>query len=162
MFGRRHLTRRVTPVFVLLACALGRPHALADANTSEAAARVAETRDNWLRAFKSKDVTGAISYYAPDATFLQPTGDRIEGTEAIRALYRKVVDAFDTDLVLRSRKLEASCDLAFDSGEYEETLTSTKSGEKQHFRGQYLMVFRKADGGWKIIQHVWTVAPNPS
>src|SRR5215475_589287 len=96
-----------------------------------------------------------------DAAFLQPSGDRIGGIEPIRELYQKVVSSFDTDLVLKSRNLEVSSKLAYDSGEYEETLTNRTTRQKQHFRGQYVMIFRlTSDGHWKIIQHAWTVAPN--
>ena len=59
--------------------------------------------------------------------------------------------------------LEVSTGLAYDSGEYEETLTNRATGQKQHFCGQYVMIFRlTSDGHWKIIQHAWTVAPNPA
>jgi len=129
----------------------------------EAKVQVAQSRDAWLAAFKSKNVDKAVSFYAPDAAFLQPTGDRIEGIEAIHELYKKVASTFDSDLLLTSHDLEASADLAFDSGEYEEILTDRATAQKQHFRGQYVMVFRlSTDGHWKIIQHVWTVMPNPS
>lgn len=130
---------------------------------SDAKIQVAQARDTWLAAFKSKNVERAISFYASDAAFLQPTGDRIEGIEAIRELYKKVASTFDSDLMVRSRNLEVSADLAFDSGEYEEILTDRATAQKQHFRGQYVMVFRlSSDGHWKIIQHVWTVVPNPA
>ena len=128
---------------------------------SGAKVQVAQARDKWLAAFKSKSVEQAIGFYASDAAFLQPTGDRIEGIEAIRELYKKVASTFDSDLLLKSRNLEVSADLAFDSGEYEEILTDRATAQKQHFRGQYVMVFRlSSDGHWKIIQHVWTVVPN--
>jgi ketosteroid isomerase-like protein len=130
---------------------------------SEAKVQVVQARDKWLAAFKSKNIDQAISFYASDAAFLQPTGDRIEGIEAIRELYKKVASTFDSDLLIRSRNLEVSADLAFDSGEYEEILTDRATAQKQHFRGQYVMVFRlSSDGHWKIIQHVWTVVPNPA
>ena len=104
----------------------------------------------------------AVGFYASDAAFLQPNDDRIEGIEAIRELYQKVVSTFDTNLVMRSHNLEVSGGLAYDSGEYEETLTNRATGQKQHFRGQYLMIFwLNRNGHWKIIQHAWTVAPNP-
>ena len=106
-------------------------------------------------------VTSAVAFYAPDAAFLQRTGDRIEGSKAIRELYEKVVSTLDTDLTLTSRFLEASGSLACDSGEYEETLTNRATAQKQHYRGQYVMVFRLGpDGEWRIIQHVWSVVPS--
>jgi ketosteroid isomerase-like protein len=138
--------------------------AIAGSSTSsEASQLVGKARNGWLAAFKSKDVSAAVGFYTSDATFLQPSGERIAGIEAIRQLYQKVVSTFDTDLVLRSRNLEVSANLAYDSGEYEETLTNRATGQKQHFRGQYVMIFRLgSDGHWKIIQHAWTVAPNPA
>ena len=150
------------PIFALILCFSGLTNAMAVASSSSEASRVAEARDGWLAAFKSKDVTATVGFYASDAAFLQPSGDRIGGIEAIRELYQNVVSTFDTDLVLRSRNLEVSANLAYDSGEYEETLTNRATGQKQHFRGQYVMVFRlSGDGHWTIIQHAWTVVPNP-
>jgi ketosteroid isomerase-like protein len=150
----------VNSILALIFCFSGFTDAIAaSSNSSEATGRIAEARDSWLAAFKSKDVGAAVGFYASDAAFLQPSGDRIE---AIRELYQKVVSTFDTNLVMRSRNLEVSAGLAYDSGEYEETLANRATGEKQHFRGQYLMIFRlRSNGDWKIIQHVWTVAPNP-
>ena len=138
----------------------GSVNAIGTSSNSQAADRVAQTRDKWLAALKSKDVTSAAAFYAADAAFLQPTGYRIEGIKAIRELYEKVVSTFDTDLTLTSRFFEASGNLACDSGEYEETLTNRATAQKQHYRGQYLMVFRLGpDGEWRIIQHVWSVVP---
>jgi len=157
------MSNNVNSLIALILCFSGLTDALAVSSSgSEASRRVAETRDRWLAAFKSKDVGTAVGFYALDAAFLQPSGDRIEGIEAIRELYQKVVGTFDTDLVLRSRNLEVSANLAYDSGEYEETLTNRATGQKQHFHGQYIMIFRLSrDGHWKIIQHAWTVASNP-
>ena len=70
----------------------------ASSNSSEATGWIAEARDSWLAAFKSKDVGAAVGFYASDAVFLQPSGERIE-IEAIRELYQKVVSTFDTNLV---------------------------------------------------------------
>ena len=150
--------RFLTAVAMLLSESVS---ALGSSSNSQAADQIAQTRDKWLTAFKSKDVASAVAFYASDAAFLQPTGERIEGSKAIRELYEKVVSTFDTDLTLTSRVLEASGSLACDSGEYEETLTNRATGQKQHYRGQYVIVFRLGpEGEWRIIQHVWTVVPN--
>jgi uncharacterized protein (TIGR02246 family) len=158
------MPNNILSILVFIFCFSGLTDAIAvSSNSSEASGRVAETRDSWLAAFKAKDVNAAVGFYASDAAFLQPSGDRIEGIEAIRELYQKVVSTFDTDLVLRSRNLAVSANLAYDSGEYEETLTARATGQKQHFHGQYVMIFRLSDDGhWKIIQHAWTVAANPA
>jgi ketosteroid isomerase-like protein len=158
-----YMPSNVNSILALIFCFSGFTDAIAaSSNNSEATGRIAEARDSWLAAFKSKDVGAAVSFYASDAAFLQPSGDRVEGIEAIRELYQKVVSTFDTNLVVRSHNLEVAAGLAYDSGEYEETLTNRATGQKQHFRGQYLMIFRLSrNGHWKIIQHAWTVVPNP-
>src|SRR5262245_7432382 len=160
---RPYMPSKLNAIFGLMLCFSGLTGAMAvTSSSSDASHQAAEARDSWLAAFKSKDVGAAVGFYASDAVFLQPSGERIEGNEAIRELYKKVVNTFDTDLVLRSRNLEVSANLAYDSGEYEETLTNRATGQKQHFRGQYVMIFRLgSDGHWKIIQRAWTVAPNP-
>ena len=159
-----HMMNNVNSIFALILCLSGLTDAIAGpSDGSQARAQIAKVRDNWLVAFKSKDVSTAISYYASDAAFLQPTGERIEGIDAIRELYQKVASTFDSDLLLRSHDLEVSGDLGFDSGEYEEVLTNRATAQKQHFHGQYVIVFRLGrDGHWRIIQHVWTVVPNPT
>jgi ketosteroid isomerase-like protein len=155
------MPNNVNAIFALILCFFGLSAVTGvSSSSSEASRPIAEVRDSWLAAFKSKNVGAAVGFYASDAAFLQPSGDRIEGIEAIRELYQKIVSTFDTDLVLRNRSLEVSANLAYDSGEYEETLTNSATGQKQHFRGQYVMIFRlSSDGHWKIIQHGWTVVP---
>src|SRR5262249_60143688 len=81
-------------------------NAIGSSSNSQAADRVAQIRDKWLAAFKSKDVTSTAAFYAADAAFLQPTGDRIKGIKAVRGLCEKVVSTFDTDLTLHSRFVE--------------------------------------------------------
>jgi ketosteroid isomerase-like protein len=145
-------------IFAFFLCSFWAAEAIAG---SEAKVQVAQTRDNWLAAFKSKNVDQTISFYTSDAAFLQPSGERIEGIDAIRELYQKVVATYDSDLVLKSRSLEVSAGLAYDSGEYEEVLTTRATAQKQKMRGQYVMIFRlSSDGHWKIVEHVWTALPS--
>ena len=48
----------------------GSVNAIDPSSNSQAADRVAQTRDKWLAAFKSKNVTSAVAFYASDAAFL--------------------------------------------------------------------------------------------
>jgi ketosteroid isomerase-like protein len=50
---------------------------------------------------------------------------------------------------------ENSGALAYDSGDYQESLTN-KSGAKLSSHGNYLIVFRQSMGKWLIQEHVWT------
>jgi ketosteroid isomerase-like protein len=121
---------------------------------------VSRLRDDWLRDFRQKDVDAAVAMYADDAAFLPPDGQAIVGRVAIRDLYRTVAATYNSELTLRSRRIESSGDLAYDSGDFSETLTTISNGTAQKFAGQYLMEFRRDPlGNWRIVEHVWTQVP---
>ncbi len=101
--------------------------------------------------------------YAPDAVFLTPTGERFTGRPAIRELTRKAMDTFTNDISLHSIVSEHSGNLAYDSGDYHETLVANLGGSRTDVQGNYLMVLkRQSDSRWLILEQVWTeAAPAP-
>jgi ketosteroid isomerase-like protein len=93
---------------------------------------------------------------------LQPNGDRITGSAALRTLFQNIMATFNSDLTLHSLNLEASGNLAYDSGEFEETLTNIATGTKIESKGSYVIIYKRdANGAWRIVQHVWTGTPPP-
>lgn len=128
-------------------------------NASDVANSIAIIREQWVRELHDKQLDQVVAHYAPDAAFLSPSGGRFTGPAAIRGLFKNVMDAVTSNLALHSIVTESSGDLAYDSGDYAETLVPMKGGPDQHFQGDYLMVFkRQRDGKWLIVQHVWTFA----
>jgi ketosteroid isomerase-like protein len=122
---------------------------------------LAKLREQWVRELHDKQLDHIIARYAPDAAFLSPTGGRFTGQGAIRGLFKTIMDTVTSNLTLHSIVTESSGDLAYDSGDYTETLVPTRGGPDQHYQGDYLVVFkRQKDGKWLIIQHVWTFAGN--
>jgi ketosteroid isomerase-like protein len=72
------------------------------------------------------------------------------------------MSTFNSDLALHSQNLETSGDLAYDSGDFQETLTITATGAKITSKGSYIIVFkRQPSGSWQIVQQVWTGTPPP-
>jgi uncharacterized protein (TIGR02246 family) len=137
------------------------PSADAKAGPSGAAEELAKLREQWVRELHDKQLDQIIALYAPDAAFLSPTGGRFTGQGAIRGLFKTIMDTVTSNLTLHSMVTERSGDLAYDSGDYTETLVPTKGGPDQHYQGDYLIVFkRQKDGKWLIVQHVWTFAGN--
>ncbi|HEY2108549.1 MAG TPA: DUF4440 domain-containing protein [Candidatus Acidoferrales bacterium] len=123
-------------------------------------AALAEIRDAWVRDLHDKKLEPILKFYAPDAAFLQPNGDRITGTAALRNLFQGIMASFDSNLTLHSLSLETSGDLAYDSGEFVESLTNIASGAKISSKGSYIIIYkRQAAGSWQIVQHVWTGTP---
>jgi ketosteroid isomerase-like protein len=69
---------------------------------------------------------------------------------------------FNSDLTLHSQNLETSGDLAYDSGDFQETLTTIATGAKANAKGSYIIIFRhQPNGSWQIVQQVWTGTPAP-
>ena len=123
-------------------------------------ANLAKIREQWVQDLHGKQLESILKFYAPDASFLQPNGDRITGSTNLRALFQNIMASFTSDLTLHSRNLEASGDLAYDSGDFEESLTNLSTGAKIASKGSYVVIYkRQPDGGWKIVQHVWTGTP---
>jgi ketosteroid isomerase-like protein len=109
----------------------------------------------------AKQLDQILLLYAADAAFLSPSGGRYTGRAGIRGLFKSVMDAVTSDITFHSIVTETSGDLAYDSGDYRETLVPVKGGPDQHFQGDYLIVFRRqTDGKWLIVQQVWTFAGN--
>ena len=104
-----------------------------------------------------------MKFYAPDAVFLQPTGERISGTVALRNLFQTIMATFNSDITLYSQNLETSGDLAYDSGSFRENLVTIATGAKITSTGSYIIIFKhQSNGSWQIVQHVWTGIPLPA
>ena len=136
-----------------------------DAIASPQASRLetlAKRREAWVQDLPSKQLEPILEFYAPDAAFLQPDGERIVGSAALRTLFQTIMATFNSDLTLHSQKVETSGDLAYDSGDFQETLTNIASGAKIESKGSYVIIYkRQANGAWQIVQHVWTGTPPP-
>ena len=119
-------------------------------------------RASWEHLLHTKQVDGILQCYAPDAVFLQPTGERIVGTAALRTLFQTITTTFNSDLSLQSHNVEYSGNLAYDSGDFQETLTNISTGAKINTHGSYIFFYkRQPNGDWLIVQNVWTGAPPP-
>jgi ketosteroid isomerase-like protein len=122
----------------------------------------AKLREAWVQDLRTKQLEPILKFYAPDASFLQPNGERLTGSVALRTLFQTIMGSFNSDLTLHSQSLEASGDLAYDSGDFEESLTNIASGAKITSKGNYIIIYkRQPSGSWLIVQHAWTGTPPP-
>jgi ketosteroid isomerase-like protein len=123
-------------------------------------ATLAKIREAWVQDLRTKQLEPILAFYAPNAAFLQPNGERITGSAALRTLFQNILATFNSDLTLNSKNLETSGDLAYDSGAFEETLTNIASGAKISSKGSYVIIYkRQSNGSWQIVQHAWTGIP---
>jgi ketosteroid isomerase-like protein len=116
-----------------------------------------QLHDEWARNLHEKRVDASVAEYAADAEFIQPDGQRVKGTAALKQLFETITKTFDSDLKFTAVRVEVSGELAYDSGTYRETLITRATGKRQESTGSYLTVYRKSkDGGWLIAEQVWT------
>jgi uncharacterized protein (TIGR02246 family) len=131
-----------------------------DAQSSPAnSPEIARVRAEWVKDLHTKQLDKIAALYAEDAEFLLATGTRVSGRAAIRELCKNVMATMTSDIILRTATRERSENLAYDSGDYSETLTSVADGTVTPYKGTYVMIFRRqANGVWVIAEQVWTDA----
>lgn len=111
----------------------------------------------WAADWSSKNLDAVMSLYDPNAEFMAGSTEGWVGKAAIRKNFVGVLAQYSADLHLHSQRSFASGDLAYDSGVYDETITSLKDHKVIHPRGNYLFVFRRQKtGDWKILEQTWT------
>jgi uncharacterized protein (TIGR02246 family) len=120
---------------------------------------ISKLRAEWVKDLHTKQLDQIAALYADDAEFLLATGTRVSGRAAIRELCKNVMATMTSDITLRTATSERSENLAYDSGDYSETLTSVADGAVTPYKGTYVMIFRRqANGAWVIAEQVWTDA----
>jgi ketosteroid isomerase-like protein len=155
-------SRRAATAFLAFATILAPTFSPAAASRASTLETLSKIREDWVQDLRTKQLDPILKFYAPDAVFLQPTGERITGSAALRTLFQSIMATFDSDLTLHSQNLEASGDLAYDSGDFQETLTTIATGAKITAKGSYIIIYkRQPKGSWQIVQHVWTGTPPP-
>jgi len=170
MYFRRNL---VVPAFIFFGLAvttIAVAASLHSGGNALAAARVvqgkpvnspeiARLRAEWVKDLHTKQLDQIAALYAEDAEFLLATGTRVSGRAAIRELCKNVMATMTSDITLHTATSERSENLAYDSGDYSETLTSVADGMVTPYKGTYVMIFRRqANGAWVIAEQVWTDA----
>jgi ketosteroid isomerase-like protein len=101
---------------------------------------LARIRSEWSKDLHDKQLDRLVALYAPDAVFMKPSGRRVSGRPAIRDLCKSVMDTFTSDISMHSLATDHSGDLAYDSGEYSESLVKTSDGTKADIEGNYVMI----------------------
>jgi ketosteroid isomerase-like protein len=118
-------------------------------------------REQWAADLHAKRLGSILSLYTPDAVFLSSGHSRVTGSAALGELMKNIMGRVTSDLHFRSLNMESSGALAYDSGEYDETLTPTSGGPDKKLQGSYVIIWKhQANGQWKIVQQVWTLEGN--
>src|SRR3954471_11956874 len=119
---------------------------------------IVRLRSEWAKNLQSKRIDPLAALYAPNAVYLQPSGARASGRPAIREICKKIMDNFNSEITFQSLASDHSSDLAYDSGEYRESLVKLSDKTEAQVQGNYVMIFkRQPDGTWLIAEQIWTL-----
>jgi uncharacterized protein (TIGR02246 family) len=119
---------------------------------------IVRLRTEWAKNLRAKQLDQIAALYAPDAVYLLPSGARVSGRPAIRDICKKIMDNFTSEITFQSLASDHSGDLAYDSGEYRESLVKLSDQTKAEVQGNYVMIFkRQPDGTWLIAEQMWTL-----
>jgi len=142
---------------VLLALVTVVPMGAAPA-TSSLADELGKLRTQWAADLHAKRLESILSCYTPEAVFLSSGHTRVTGSVGLRELMKNIMGMVTSDLHFHNINTESSGDLAYDSGEYDETLTPTAGGPDKKLQGSYVIIWRRqTDKQWRIVQQVWTL-----
>lgn len=116
----------------------------------------------WMRQVMAKNVDSLMTYYSPDAVSYGFGSAPSIGIGQVRALYTDMVKSAVTDPKIESNEVKFSDDgsMAFDHGTFAMT-TTPPGGKPSRANGAYLNVWKKIDGGWKLVAEMSTPLPAP-
>ena len=131
-------------------------------------ATIRQLDDEWSKSVATRDAERVISYYADDAVVMPPNIPTLAGKDAIRTLWRSMLESPLFSGGWKATKVEVaqSGDLAYLSGNYE-FKEQDPAGNPITDKGKYLVVWKKqADGNWKCVANMFnsdlpSVAPAP-
>jgi ketosteroid isomerase-like protein len=114
----------------------------------------------WAADWSAKKLDHVMTLYATDAVFFATDGHRFAGAPTIRDFFKTTLATNDASIHMHRVATEQSGKLAYESGDYQETIVS--GGHSTDYKGDYVLVLRKQNGHWLIAQQVFTGAPVPA
>jgi uncharacterized protein (TIGR02246 family) len=126
---------------------------------AQSAKESAETGNRqFMTAFANGDGAAIGALYTSDAALLPPGEDRIDGREAIGAYWQNAVDAGFKDLRLETAEVIDGGDTAAEVGHWSIAAPDGKGGSAT-VGGKYIVVWKRAEGGWQLYRDIWNDDP---
>lgn len=110
---------------------------------------------NWLEHAQARRADSIAAYFAPDAVVLEQGEPPIEGVQAIRADIEEEWTEnpdFTVDWSTTSVQVAASGDMAWERGAW--TFDPDGPGKAPELQGEYITVYEKVDGEWKVAADI--------
>ena len=127
----------------------------------EARAAVAAGHQKFSGAFARRDAADAAALHAADAKLLPENGRAVEGAQAVEAFWRAAMESGVRLVQLQTLSVEERGDLAYETGDYMTTVP-TGPGVTDVRSGNYLAVWRREGGDWKVAAAIWNRGGAPA
>jgi len=121
---------------------------------SDAAIAIHTANSDFMSVFRRADPEGMAALYTDDGTLLPPGGDAIQGRDGIAAFWRSVMDMGIASAELETVELDEQGNTAIEVGRYRLGTAEGKTADQ----GKYLVVWKRADGAWKLHRDVWNTS----
>lgn len=124
-------------------------------NDQAVIATVSQLNAAWDNAFNSKDAALLASFYAAAATVSPAGAEQVTGPQNIQAFFGNVIGLGFTDHKIDLIEVVSEGNLAFQRGKWSAASVEA-SGERKTYGGSLQVTYGKqADGGWKVLAHIW-------
>jgi uncharacterized protein (TIGR02246 family) len=123
-----------------------------DGSTHPEERAIRELGEQHSRAVAARDTIGAGRIYAEDVVYLPADGAPEHGQEAVRAAWARGLLASDHEIRYRPETVEVSQsgDLAYERG-----LVSVSRAGNPLSDGNYVYLWKKRNGEWRVTLYVW-------
>ena len=115
----------------------------------------------WVAAENKRDAEGVTSLFDEEAVVLPKSEEAAVGKAAILDYYKKLFADprfVPFTLTVEPSSFQAVSDVAIETANFEGDLT--RNGTPVHFRGKFLIVWKKqSDGSWKIFRYMFDEIP---
>lgn len=123
-----------------------------DFDIKQGEASVLQSNQHLIKAFKAADSTEAAQSFTKDARIMVAHHAPIDGRNDIAAYFSNMMNRGVTDLKLTTVKISGDSSILVEEGSYQ---LLNKKGNQQD-KGQYIALWQRESGNWKIYHDMWT------
>jgi ketosteroid isomerase-like protein len=120
--------------------------------------KILKNAEAFSKAVVSGNTEGLVKAYTADAKLFPTNRDILSGTDSVRAYWSFSGPSAISYHKLTPIEIKISGDEARDYGYYEGT-SKLEDGSESHWKGKYLVIWKKVDDDWKMYLDIWNSNP---
>jgi uncharacterized protein (TIGR02246 family) len=117
-------------------------------------AEIEAANEAFVRGLEQGDAAAMAAVYEPDGRLLAPNTEPQQGSAAIEAFWKTIIDAGVRGALLETQTVDERDDLAVEVGRY--TLRTAADGGEIVDVGKYVVIHRRQpDGSWRYAVDIF-------